>query len=1322
MPSAIVFPDGARRQMTYNALGEVTSETDENGHVVTLDYDASGRLRRLTDGEGHSTVIGYDGSRPTSVADPLGHTTRYAYDDAGRLASTTDAQGLVHHYEYDAVNQLVRETDVLGRARTYTYDSIGNLITETINPTRRFEYDARGNVVKRIDGNDNATLFEYDALDRLIKETDARGGARRFGYDAVGNLTSYTDANGHTTSFTYDRLNRTTSQTDALGLVTRWTYDEFGNTRSVIDALGHTTTYEYDVKRDAFFQGAPNTIGAAYNSRLSAIVDPLGARTSFAYDAVGNIKSVIDANGHATNYGYDGRNLLTAVTDARGGVFHYGYDAVGNLVSSRDPLGRSTLYAYDSRNNLRSVTDPLGNIVSQSVDGVGNLTSVTDALGHTTRYQYNALNLVTAIDDALGHTTQVTYDNEGHVTQTIDPLGFASTLAYDGVYNIASSTDEAGNTSTFTYDFVGNLLTHADPLGRTLTHVYDEVNRLRASTNSLGQKLQFQYDAADNLLSLTDAAGNTTRYEYDAADQLIKETNALGHSRLTTYDGVGNLTSVLDRNGRARTFTFDELDRVIEEIWSTGGQTLREIDYTYDAVDNLLTASDPDSAFTLKYDNADRLLSIDNLGTPRLPRTLLTYGYDRAGNVTSIEDNWGAKVASAYDAANQLATRSWSGTDLDPVQVAFNYNAQGALTSLTRSAGVNGSTAVGSTSFDYDPIGRLTNLVHKNAANQDLVHYQYTYDAVGQLVGESHHGTATTYGYDPLGQLSSVSSTERPAESYAYAPGGNRANASTVVGPANQLLEDAEFRYGYDFEGNLVHKTSKASGNVTTYAFDHRNRLTAVEERDPSGGLIHQLAYTYDVFDRRIAQQVDGTYTAFAYSGDQAWADFDAAGRVTARYLHGDESMDFLLARQRAGESTSWYLLDHQDTVRDITNASGTVIDHITYDSFGNVLAETNPAAGDRFRFTGRENEPTTGLSYYRSRYYDPGPGRFISEDSWAFSAGDPNFYRYVANAPTNYTDPTGHVALLEMAIIDELITGAVTAIPPSCVMSLGANISMDLGDGYARYVEHNSPGFEFVAPFPSSEDLRIEVVSCAKLSATAKANAAFGVVGTVLAYVNLTASGQPIDCVDFESYRVTADDSDYYLKVRVACREGQNKVKFHDGLYLPIKPSLGLAAAASRGNGARSSGGRGSVSRFASGGERAIKSPGGVPRGPRAPRLPVGRQSPGVAPPAVPKRGCPSTPPKQIPETVFKTRDTIRITGKAPLGYKGGRTFRNDGRGKGEVLPNTNPDGSPITYKEYDVNPYSPGVNRGPERLVIGSDGHVYYTSDHYKTFRSIP
>ena len=68
---------------------------------------------------------------------------------------------------------------------------------------------------------------------------------------------------------------------------------------------------------------------------------------------------------------------------------------------------------------------------------------------------------------------------------------------------------------------------------------------------------------------------------------------------------------------------------------------------------------------------------------------------------------------------------------------------------------------------------------------------------------------------------------------------------------------------------------------------------------------------------------------------------------------------------------------------------------------------------------------------------------------------------------------------------------------------------------------------------------------------------------------------------------------------------------------------------------------------------------------------------------------------------------------GKAPKGYKGGRTFKNIPKNPGDQKL---PEGH--TYREYDVNPYKPGVNRGAERIVIGDDGSVWYTNDHYHTF----
>lgn len=97
-------------------------------------------------------------------------------------------------------------------------------------------------------------------------------------------------------------------------------------------------------------------------------------------------------------------------------------------------------------------------------------------------------------------------------------------------------------------------------------------------------------------------------------------------------------------------------------------------------------------------------------------------------------------------------------------------------------------------------------------------------------------------------------------------------------------------------------------------------------------------------------------------------------------------------------------MTDQLGSVRDILNSVGALIDHIDYDSFGNIINETNAAASDRFKFTGREWDPELSLYYYRARFYDP--ATFVSQDPLGFGAGDANLYRYVGNSPLMYVDP----------------------------------------------------------------------------------------------------------------------------------------------------------------------------------------------------------------------------------------------------------------------------------------------------------------------------
>jgi Zn-dependent protease with chaperone function/guanyl-specific ribonuclease Sa len=92
--------------------------------------------------------------------------------------------------------------------------------------------------------------------------------------------------------------------------------------------------------------------------------------------------------------------------------------------------------------------------------------------------------------------------------------------------------------------------------------------------------------------------------------------------------------------------------------------------------------------------------------------------------------------------------------------------------------------------------------------------------------------------------------------------------------------------------------------------------------------------------------------------------------------------------------------------------------------------------------------------------------------------------------------------------------------------------------------------------------------------------------------------------------------------------------------------------------------------------------------------------------------------PSGAIPQKVTSILKYIDETDQVPDGYEGGRTFLNLGRDGEQKLPSSDAGGNSIRYREWDVNRRVPGRNRGTERLITGSDGSAFYTTDHYRTF----
>jgi RHS repeat-associated protein len=98
---------------------------------------------------------------------------------------------------------------------------------------------------------------------------------------------------------------------------------------------------------------------------------------------------------------------------------------------------------------------------------------------------------------------------------------------------------------------------------------------------------------------------------------------------------------------------------------------------------------------------------------------------------------------------------------------------------------------------------------------------------------------------------------------------------------------------------------------------------------------------------------------------------------------------------------------DNLQSVLGISGHDGTVLQTISYGPFGEKINPTGSAPANYLHYTGREEDPDTGLYYYRARYYDPAVGRFLTEDLKGFGAGV-NFYVYVNNNPINANDPYG--------------------------------------------------------------------------------------------------------------------------------------------------------------------------------------------------------------------------------------------------------------------------------------------------------------------------
>jgi RHS repeat-associated protein len=252
-----------------------------------------------------------------------------------------------------------------------------------------------------------------------------------------------------------------------------------------------------------------------------------------------------------------------------------------------------------------------------------------------------------------------------------------------------------------------------------------------------------------------------------------------------------------------------------------------------------------------------------------------------------------------------------------------------------------------------------------------------------------------------------------PDETFNYDSLGNRLRrdgqtTNATFNQANRLLEDQEFLYEYDDNGNLIKKTEKSTAQFTQYTYDAENQLIHI---DFPGGTMAD--YHYDGLGRRIAKDVNGTVTGYVYDAEDIFLEFDTVSSLAARYTHG-EGINEPLIMERDLDSTGtfeavekfFYHTDGLGSVTDLVDSTTTIFQSYVYDSFGRILQQ-NGSLKSPYTYTGRDFDEESKLYFYRSRYYDPKIGRFLQEDPIGFNGGI-NFYVYVRNNPIRYTDPFG--------------------------------------------------------------------------------------------------------------------------------------------------------------------------------------------------------------------------------------------------------------------------------------------------------------------------
>ncbi len=1056
---------------TVDGVGNVLTSTDPASKTTNYYYDDANRLTREVNPESEATDHAYDGvGRQTKMTLANGSYRESYSDAAGQLTKSAGGPEGDISYAYDNMGRMTQVTDANNRDRGTWYDALGRMTKQTneMDQATTYAYDAASRRTALTDAENNNTSYQFDAANRLTKMTYANNDVESYLNDGGGLVTKKTKADSSTISYTYNgagalaTVGGTTYTRDSAGAITgiddsvvtmTYGFDGFGRMTRAVDSANGTIDYLYDLRGLRTKMTAPggHSVEYAYDDAMRlTLVKKNGETTGTAYyyDGGGRRTKLALENGVQTVYSYSGTDQLTKLETKKDTTtlasFSYSLDATGNRTKIVYADASRSEYHFDEAYRLTKEKRASGSGEEEELhyeqafwyDDVGNRTKMVGK--EVTEYKSDAntaglwhldvggagfdvpsseftsdgdtalLYHLEESDEALDSSAN---ENDGTLSgepSTLQTGKFNDCIEFDGDDDYIEAADHASlefGSDDFTIEA---WIRPTDLSGlRMVACKWDGTGDQR------GWYLRVQYGG--KLAFGLSSAGTAASKVEIASNEAVISVNEWNHVALVRKDDV---VTAFANGQRVMSVLWDAAIFNNSKPVHVGAYKVGAMQAFEGKIDEVRLSTVARYETTQTPDASGNANHGDLIGHARIAdqgRFSRAIELDGADDFVRIKDDSAFTLGSsdftieawvkpdAVDAMRMVACH-WDGTGNQRAWfLRIQYGGKLALCLDSDGAGpidftlLTAAGAVPANEWSHVAACRDGNTITLYVNGESVATDTFTqalYDSAAPLVIGSYPPQGDNQSFDGLIDEVRISKADRSEEL-------NETTVNYYYNSANQLTKSTsgnwEALYTYDPNGNqtkIVEKADTTTIATKTMAYDLFNRMT--NWTGPAGA--ESFAYRGAEWHRK---SVGGT--ALLYDGDNVIAD-KQGGSVAKFYV--TPSLDENVS-MTADSATYYYSQDGRQSVRTLTDSSGTLQNKYDYTVFGETYGpNTSVTIAQRYTYTGRELNSTSGNHYFRYRTYTSPLGAFTSRDSLGYVNGTGLYAGYFAQWME--TDPQG--------------------------------------------------------------------------------------------------------------------------------------------------------------------------------------------------------------------------------------------------------------------------------------------------------------------------